>query len=518
MKSYDKQPDEVLSEEVTSASDTIDIPEYSTTMTEDEAEKQGEESSEASGEVDVEEQADHDASDQNSLLLEPTLPAGELVQSTTAPDDPPAQPLLEEEDFLQNDPAIVSRIQPPLAAGSGFRWPSRDQLLAWAPFGVVFLLGAILRFWDLGAKPLHHDESLHAYYSLQLLHNLQHWGWCVGLNNPPAGYQCYQYDPLLHGPFQFHAIALVYQISQWLGAPDNGVNTTTVRIMAALLGSVLVALPYFLRDYLGKFTAWLSCFLLAVSPSMVYFSRFAREDIYMACFTLLMVVSVARYVRERKIGWLVLTAAGFALSYATSEATFLTIAIFGSFLGALIVWEIGTKLPLRSLLGDPEAGRYLPRTFSGVFVLVYFLILGIIAKVFFGVLDGLSTYINNNQAVSENDLLSLESITVKVLPWLGIILGLVVFSILALEVYGMIQPGRRGLARFVDRRRQPVLDTILTMPWTHWFFALIVGIAIFLLLFTVVFTNIYKGIGDGIWRGLYYWLEQQKVARGGQPW
>jgi hypothetical protein len=82
----------------------------------------------------------------------------------------------------------------------------------------------------------------------------------------------------------------------------------------------------------------------------------------------------------------------------------------------------------------------------------------------------------------------------------------------------MIQPGRRGLARFVDRRRQPVLDTILTMPWTHWFFALIVGIAIFLLLFTVVFTNIYKGIGDGIWRGLYYWLEQQKVARGGQPW
>jgi predicted membrane-bound mannosyltransferase len=26
------------------------------------------------------------------------------------------------------------------------------------------------------------------------------------------------------------------------------------------------------------------------------------------------------------------------------------------------------------------------------------------------------------------------------------------------------------------------------------------------------------GIGDGIWQGLYYWLQQQEVARGGQPW
>ena len=137
----------------------------------------------------------------------------------------------------------------------------------------------ILRFWGLGDKPLHHDESLHAYYSLQLMHNLENWSSCF---SPTV--TCYQYNPLLHGPFQFHAIALVYKISQILGAPDNGVNTTTVRIAAATLGTVIVGLPFFLRDYLGKIGAWLACFLLAVSPSMVYFSRFAREDIYMACF------------------------------------------------------------------------------------------------------------------------------------------------------------------------------------------------------------------------------------------
>ncbi|MBV9020415.1 MAG: TIGR03663 family protein, partial [Ktedonobacteraceae bacterium] len=185
-----------------------------------------------------------------------------------------------------------------------FSRPTREQVLNWLPFGIVVLLGAVLRFWGLGDKPLHHDESMHAYFSLQLMRNLENW---VGCFNPGAS--CYHYDPVLHGPFQFHAIALVYQISQWLGVYDQGVNTFTARIVAAMLGTVIVALPFFLRDYLGKVGAWLACLLLAISPSMVYFSRFAREDIYMACFTLLMVVAVARYVRDRKARWIITAAA-----------------------------------------------------------------------------------------------------------------------------------------------------------------------------------------------------------------
>ncbi|HEX7736226.1 MAG TPA: glycosyltransferase family 39 protein [Ktedonobacteraceae bacterium] len=578
MRSYDTQPDGIASEEISQTLDAAETPENPEEAAVAEIERES---------SDVELESTQFASD---AVLEDTLPASDGVAEAApggngkvkaAIGGPTVEEAVDESELIssisvqapgkkeqsQQPPASVSHVQPPVS-----RRISRQQIIAGAPFWGVILLGAILRFWDLGTKPLHHDESLHGYYSLQLLHNLQNWGWCVGLNNPPAGYTCYQYDPLLHGPFQFHAIAFVYQISQWLGTgnsayvaarivaslliaalvmllpyprklwgkvaagavglvvgvvlvyvigqwlgADNGVNTSSVRIPAAVLGSILVGLPYFLRDRLGKVGAWLACFLLAVAPSMVYFSRFARESIYMACFTLLLVVSVSCYVRTRKIGWLVLAAAGFALSYATSEATFLTIAIFGSFLGALLFWEVGTKLPLRTLLADQDAARYLPRTFGGVFVLVYFLIVGILAKIFFALLNTMSTFINNYQAVSDQDLLNLESVTIRVLPWLGILLGLVVFSILALEVYGVIQPGRRGLAKLVDRK-QPLLDTILTMPWTHWFFALIVGMAIFLLLFSVVFTNIAGGIGDGIWKGLYYWLEQQNVHRGGQPW
>ncbi len=111
--------------------------------------------------------------------------------------------------------------------------PTRQQLLTWAPYWGVILLGAILRFWGLGDKPLHHDESLHAYFSMQLMHNMESWITCF---NPNV--ICYRYDPLLHGPFQFHFIALVYKISQLVGVPDNGINTTTVRILAATLGTV----------------------------------------------------------------------------------------------------------------------------------------------------------------------------------------------------------------------------------------------------------------------------------------
>jgi len=396
--------------------------------------------------------------------------------------------------------------------------PTREQLLLWLPFWGVILLGAILRFWGLGDKPLHHDESLHAYYSLQLMHNIENWAGCF---SPTAS--CYQYNPLLHGPFQFHAIALVYKISQLLGAPDSGVNTTTVRIAAATLGTVIVGLPYFLRDYLGKIGAWIACFLLAVSPSMVYFSRFAREDIYMACFTLLLVVGTARYVRDRKLRWILLAAAGFALSYATKEATFLTVAVFGSFFGALLAWELGLKWSLRARVSSSTPlATYLPKTWAPATVFVYFLILAPIAKFLFAWMKSTSIYITNpkNTPLADLYVQGLKEKTVALVPWLGIILGVFVLIILAREMFGKApSPGKRNfLARRIDPTKQPLLDTIFTMSWTHWFFALLLGWTIFLVLFTVLFTNIRGGIGDGIWQGLYYWLQQQQVARGGQPW
>jgi hypothetical protein len=47
---------------------------------------------------------------------------------------------------------------------SGQKWPGFQgiyQLEYWGNVAVT-LLGGGLRFWDLGPKPLHHDENMHA--------------------------------------------------------------------------------------------------------------------------------------------------------------------------------------------------------------------------------------------------------------------------------------------------------------------------------------------------------------------
>lgn len=411
-----------------------------------------------------------------------------------------------------------------------FSWPSRAQILGWLPFLLVIGLGAALRFWNLGDKPLHHDESLHAYFSLMLLHfNIEQWGGC--LNGTLSPY-CYKYDPLLHGPFQFHAIAFVYLISQLLHVADNGVNTTTVRIAAATLGTVIVGLPYLVRDRLGNLGAWLACFLLAVSPSMVYFSRFAREDIYMACWTLLLVVAVARYLSTRKASWLIWAAAAFALSYATKEATFLSIAVFGSFMGGLIAWELGRRWRLpRDQQQEAEGDAVDRRDAIDVdnrrgairALILYVLVMIPLALILFGVLKELSIYTNPPYTkISDQVVAQIKNVTLVVVPLLGIVLGaLVVYKLWGEMREGediVMTPERRGLARRIDPQRQPLLDTIFSTPWTYWFFAVVVAWAIFLVLFTALFTNIRGGIADGIWQGLYYWIQQQGQDRGAQPW
>src|SRR5579875_977486 len=128
----------------------------------------------------------------------------------------------------------------------------------------IVAVALLLRLHDLGARALHHDESLHAVYSWKLFQG-----------------QGYVHDPMMHGPFQFHAKALMFFLF--------GDNDVTARLAEVLLGTGLVALACLLRAELGRFGALAAAVLLALSPSLLYFSRFSREDILFAFHTLLMV-------------------------------------------------------------------------------------------------------------------------------------------------------------------------------------------------------------------------------------
>ncbi len=184
----------------------------------------------------------------------------------------------------------------------------------------ILALATILRFWDLGAKALHHDESMHAFYSL------------LFARDPSS----YAYNPLLHGPFQFHAEGVMFMLIMaaqalfHVGGPGNQpwINDATARIVPALFGVGIVALPLGLRRELTRVGALIASLLLAVSPSFVYFSRFLREDIYFNFFMFAMVVCAVRFATSRRMIWLSLTAAATILAYATFEGIFLTLLIF----------------------------------------------------------------------------------------------------------------------------------------------------------------------------------------------
>ena len=91
-------------------------------------------------------------------------------------------------------------------------------------------VGLVLRLVALGSKPMHHDESEHAWFAWRMLEG-----------------HGYSYDPVFHGPVQFYLIGLADLLI--------GVGDYAARLPAAVLGTIAVFLPFFLRRQLGKVAA-----------------------------------------------------------------------------------------------------------------------------------------------------------------------------------------------------------------------------------------------------------------------
>lgn len=189
---------------------------------------------------------------------------------------------------------------------------SRGELAAYA---VLLALALALRLIDLGSRPFHHDESQDAYFS-----------WLLFTQGE------YAYNPLLHGPLRFYLTTAMFAA---FGASD-----TVARLAPALIGTAMVALPYLLRRQIGRLAAFAAAVLLAVGPSYLYFSRFAREDIYIACITLALLVVVLRFLDAPRRHHPALMGALLAASFATKESTFITVFVAGTFFGPLALWQM----------------------------------------------------------------------------------------------------------------------------------------------------------------------------------
>jgi uncharacterized protein (TIGR03663 family) len=228
-------------------------------------------------------------------------------------------------------PVAVSRRRP------------RGELIAYA---VLVALALALRLYQLGDRPFHHDESQDAYFS-----------WIFFKNGD------YEYNPLLHGPLRFYLTAGMYELF--------GDSNFTARLAPALMGTLMVPLPYLLRAQLGRVAAFAAAAALAVGPSYLYFSRFAREDIYIACITLALLVVVFRFLDRPRRHQPALIGALLALSFAVKETTFITVFVAGTFFIAMLVSRHRARViaPVRAV--GLDAWGWALAAFVGVYTVLF---------------------------------------------------------------------------------------------------------------------------------------------------
>ncbi|MEW5958315.1 MAG: flippase activity-associated protein Agl23 [Chloroflexota bacterium] len=317
-----------------------------------------------------------------------------------------------------------------------------------------FVIAVFTRFYDLGARVMSHDESLHTLYS---------WNLYAGKG--------YQHDPLMHGPSLFHITALMYFLF--------GDNDFTARLGPAIFGIAMVILPYWFRPWLGRVGSLAASFMILISPGLMYYSRYIRHDTFLDFFTLLMILAFFQYMRTRANRWLYLGAAAVSLMLSTMEAAYIHGFIGLTFILLVLMWEnlspLNRRLVTLGLLGAMVVG---------VAVDVYLI----------------SQSAAQPPAEGESGLTG------------GPIIGVIILILGLLGAWTLIQLGVDRANRPVTQALQSLRPRPLELGK-----AVLLAVIIFILLHTTFFSNI-RGIYTGSIGAIDYWLRQHEVQRGGQPW
>ena len=195
---------------------------------------------------------------------------------------------------------------------------------------LIFILALFLRTYELGARPYHHDESIHAFFSWKITQQ---------------GVAEYRYDPVYHGPVLYYSTALLLLLAD---------NDFTGRLSAVLFGLGVLAFAWPLRRYLGRWGALSFLMLVAFSPGWTYFTRFIRHDIYLAACNLAAVFCAFRYGDTRKAKYLYISAAAISAGFCTKEDMYLTSPLFLFGLISMVLWGV--------LRGEQKLGAALAET------------------------------------------------------------------------------------------------------------------------------------------------------------
>jgi uncharacterized protein (TIGR03663 family) len=188
-------------------------------------------------------------------------------------------------------------------------------------FLLIFILALVVRFWHLDLKLLHHDEAIHAWFSYELLTK-----------------GSWMYDPSYHGPFLYYVTAGMFSLF--------GDSDLVARFLPSLFGALLIPLTYCIYriGYINKKQTLVAALLLALSPDMVYFSRFLRHDIFMLFFSFLLLVALLYYFEYGQTRYAIIAAIAMACALSCKEEMPVIILIFASFF-IFALWRKKFVLP-----------------------------------------------------------------------------------------------------------------------------------------------------------------------------
>jgi uncharacterized protein (TIGR03663 family) len=192
---------------------------------------------------------------------------------------------------------------------------TRIELLSLSSFALIIFIAALLRFYHLDLKPFHHDEGVNGFFFLDLIRHGK-----------------YRYNPdNYHGPTLYFFTLL----AGWI----FGLTDFALRFWSALWGLLTVIILWPLRRWMGFVGVSMAALLSALSPGLVFNSRYFIHESLFGFSSIGLVVGAWRYAESRKFKWMTLLAVSAALLTATKETAFITIIVLPLSLLCAVAWE-----------------------------------------------------------------------------------------------------------------------------------------------------------------------------------
>jgi len=353
----------------------------------------------------------------------------------------------------------------------------------------------------------------------------------------------YSHDPVTHGPLQFHLVAASYYLF--------GDTDFTSRIPAALFSIATVAFVLFAwRRYLGRTGALLAGFFFMISPYILYYGRYTRNEAFIGLYGVIMLYAVLRYLEQGRHSMLYIYMTTVALHFCTKETSFIYTAEILIFLGLVFLLDVTKKTWKRNTNRD-------------VFILTMLAaLLFLVAALGIGVISA-KTGGTDAQAITETAAVAGAAIAAPIDPlqiaiyvclgltFVSLAIGLTfLFTGLGMAELRKIRSFDLLIVTFTVILPQLIAFPIKLAGWDPLDYSqpglirtsivLVISLAlsagigvlwkprlwlinagIFYGLFTIFYTSLFTN-GQGFFTGLVgslgYWLSQQAENRGSQPW